>query len=195
MKALALSLAVLLLLPRTDVAAAQGRAVAVDLNEAVATLTGPWRFRVGDDPRWADPGFDDSAWEVVDLAAPASATDGDVGLPNYVPGWSAKGHPGYHGYAWYRIRLSVQTPPDISLALLGPWAVDSAYQMYGNGRLLGGVGKFSGATPTAYGNHYPTLFALPSMIAGGGLVLAIRVWMGPWGAAAPGGAVSTLPPR
>ena len=104
-----------------------------------------------------------------------------------MPGWSAKGHPGCHGYAWYRIRLSVQTPPDISLALLGPWAVDSAYQMYGNGRLLGGVGKFSGATPTAYGNHYPTLFALPSMIAGGGLVLAIRVWMGPWGAAAPGG--------
>jgi hypothetical protein len=38
-------------------------------------LYGPWRFTVGDspiDPRtgqplWAEPGFDDSHWETVDL--------------------------------------------------------------------------------------------------------------------------------
>lgn len=151
----------------------------------MVTLSGPWRFQVGDDPRWADPGFDDSAWETVDLAAPASATDGDVGLPNYAPGWSARGHAGYHGYAWYRIALSLSTPMDDSLALLGPWAVDSAYQVYANGALLGGVGNFSGPTPVAYGDHYPTLFALPPM-AGGPLVIAIRVWMGPWGSPVPG---------
>ena len=75
MKLHALSLALLLLLPHTDAAAAQPR-VDLSLGEATATLNGPWRFRVGDDPRWAAPGFDDSSWEQVDLAAPASVTDG-----------------------------------------------------------------------------------------------------------------------
>lgn len=188
MKMHALSLALLLLLRFPDATAAPPRTVAVGLGEAVVTLTGPWRFHLGDDPRWADPGFDDSNWEPMDLAAPASATDGDVGLPNYAPGWSARGHAGYYGYAWYRIELSLRTPMGESLALLGPWAVDSAYQIYANGRLLGGVGDFSGLTPIAYGYHYPTFFALPSMPQGDGLVvIAIRVWMGPWGAALPGG--------
>ena len=30
-------------------------------------LDGPWRFQMGDDPRWADPAFDDSAWPTVML--------------------------------------------------------------------------------------------------------------------------------
>ena len=181
MKMLAVSLALLLLLPRTDAAAVQAPPVAVGPNEADATLVGPWRFHLGDDSRWADPGFDDSGWEVVDLAAPASATDGDVGLPNYAPGWNARGHRGYSGYAWYRIRLSLRTPMGEPLALLGPWAVDSAYQIYENGTLLGGVGDFSGITPAAYGYHYPTFFPLPSTAHGSGpVVIAIRVWMGPW---------------
>lgn len=186
MKSHALSLALLLLLPCSDARAVQPR-LALSLSEATATLSGPWRFHVGDDLRWADPGFDDSAWETVDLAAPASATDGDVGLPNYAPGWSAHGHPGYEGYAWYRLALSLRTPIDESLALLGPWAVDSAYQIYANGTLLGGVGNFSGRTPVAYGNHYPTYFGLPSGPRDDGLVvIAIRVWMGPWAASLPG---------
>lgn len=194
MKALVLSLALLLLLPRADAAAAQSGAVTVHLDDAVATLTGPWRFRIGDDPRWADPALDDSGWELVDLSAPATATDGDVGLPNYAAGWSAKGHPGYYGYAWYRIHLSLRTPGRASLALLGPWAVDSAYQIYGNGRLLGGIGNFSTSPPVAHGDHYPTFFALPSMTSGDGLVIAIRVWMGPWGAADPrGGGIHIAP--
>jgi hypothetical protein len=186
MKLHALSLALLLCLPHTAATAAQPRLV-LSLGEAMAPLSGPWRFRVGDDLRWAAPGFDDSSWETVDLAAPASATDGDVGLPHYAPGWSARGHGGYYGYAWYRIAVSVRSPMGESLALLGPWAVDSAYQVYVNGSLLGAVGDFSGITPVAYGYHYPTSFVLPSMPQGDGLVvIAIRVWMGPWGAARPG---------
>lgn len=183
MKVHAVSLALLLLLPRTDAAAEPAAAVAVAVgpNETDATLVGPWRFHVGDDPHWADGAFDDSGWEIVDLSAPSSATDGDVGLPNYAPGWSARGHPGYSGYAWYRIRLSLRTPPGESLALLGPWAVDSAYQIYVNGTLLGGVGDFSGSTPAGHGYHYPAFFALPSTTSRSGpVVIAIRVWMGPW---------------
>ena len=195
MYARALALGLLLLLPCTDAAATQTSAVIVEQNEAMATLTGPWRFHIGDDPGWADPGRDDSDWELVDLSAPASATDGDVGLPHYVSGWAARGHSGYYGYAWYRLRLSLQTPAREHLALLGPWQVDSSYQVYANGRLLGGVGDFSGTTPIAYGYHYPTFFTLPSPTAGSSaMVIAIRVWMGPWGLGDPqGGGIHIAP--
>lgn len=180
MNARALLLGLLLLPPCLGAAAMQTPAVVVDQNEAMLTLTGPWRFHVGDNPGWANPALDDSAWELMDLSAPASATDGDVGLPHYAPGWAARGHAGYDGYAWYRIHLSVQTPVRERLALLGPWQVDSAYQVYADGRLLGGVGNFSGATPIAYGYHYPTYFALAPTPGQRFMVIAIRVWMGPW---------------
>lgn len=179
-------LVALLTLPSQAVAA-NARAIPVVLGDSTVALNGPWKFHTGDDPRWADPAFDDSGWESVDLTPSPGANDGDVGLPGYVPGWSAKGHPGYQGYGWYRIHLTVRPPAGETLALLGPWAVDSVYQVYGNGTLLGGVGDFHGSTPVAHGNHYPRLLPFPLESArGGAMTLAIRVWMGPWAAAAPG---------
>jgi hypothetical protein len=163
------------------------------LGRATALLNGPWKFHTGDDLRWADPGFDDSSWEDMDLSAPPDANDGDVGITPYTAGWGAKGHPDYHGYAWYRIHVAVTPPAGESLALLGPWAVDSVYQVYADGTLLGGVGDFSGTTPIAHGTHYPTFFALPPALAKGGpMVLAIRVWSGTW-TGADGGGIHVAP--
>ena len=47
----------------------------ITIGRSVVALNGPWRFHVGDDARWADPDFDDSAWETVDLTPPAGAHD------------------------------------------------------------------------------------------------------------------------
>ena len=168
-------------------AAAQAKPATITLGHSTITLNGPWAFQVGDDPRRSQPGLDDSGWEHVDLTPSPGATDGDVGIGNYVPGWTAKGHPKYHGFAWYRIRLNVRPPAGEGLALLGPWAVDSSYQVYANGTLLGGVGDFSGATPTAHSYQSPRMFVLPPQAAGGPIVIAIRVWMGPWVSAGSGG--------
>ncbi|HEY4128472.1 MAG TPA: glycoside hydrolase [Gammaproteobacteria bacterium] len=155
--------------------------ITVSIGHDNVALTGPWKFQVGDDPRWAEAGFDDSKWEDMDLSAPPDASDGDVGITPYTSGWDTKGHPRYQGYAWYRLRITANVPAGETLALLGPWAVDSTYQIYVNGVLLGGVGDFSGSIPKAYGNHYPTRFTLPSSLASGGSsMLAIRVWSGPW---------------
>ncbi|HEX2667542.1 MAG TPA: hypothetical protein VHP13_04125 [Gammaproteobacteria bacterium] len=182
-----LSLPICLLLLLTAWAGAADASDAVTLGRAVVNLDGPWKFHIGDDPRWADPGFDDSAWEDMDLSAPPDANDGDVGITPYTSGWASKGHPGYDGYAWYRLRVTVTPPPGETLALLGPWDVDSSYQVYADGHLLGGVGDFSGTTPTAHGTHYPRRFELPPDLAKGGThTLAIRVWMGPWNGNAPG---------
>lgn len=166
---------------------ARAEPVPVAIGQGSVSLTGPWRFQLGDDPRWAQPGFDDSSWETVDLTPPPGAHDDDVGLPGYVPGWDSHGHAGYTGYAWYRLRIAAHLPTNQALALAGPFAVDSAYQLYVDGKLLGGVGDFSGKTPTAGSDHRPTLFALPAdAAAGGAMTLAIRVWAGPWDAGAGG---------
>ena len=154
------------------------------LGQAVVALYGPWKFHTGDDARWADPDFDDSSWESVDLTPPADAHDGDVGLTGYVPGWQKQGHRGYSGYAWYRMRIVLDAPPGESLTLSGPPYVDSAYQVFADGRLLGGFGDFSGGTPRTYGIHRPKLFPLDgrdfSLEKQHSGVIALRVWMGPW---------------
>lgn len=78
-----------------------GRPDPPDLRAAAPLLDGPWRFRTGDDPRWADADADPSSWESIDLTAAPGSHDGDVGLPDFGGGWMARGHPDYHGYAWY----------------------------------------------------------------------------------------------
>ncbi|HEV2111578.1 MAG TPA: glycoside hydrolase [Gammaproteobacteria bacterium] len=174
--------------------AADSPSIPVVLGRSTVALNGPWKFHTGDDARWADPAFDDSAWESVDLSAPPDANDGDVGITPYTSGWNSKGHAGYQGYAWYRIHVTVTPPAGETLALLGPWAVDSTYQMYANGQLLGGVGSFSTATPTAYGYHYPRFFPFPAgMASGGSLVIAIRVWAGPWVGGPDAGGIHVAP--
>jgi hypothetical protein len=117
------------------------------------------------------------------LDSSPSAHDGDVGLTGYVPGWGARGHSGYSGYAWYRLRLTVAAPAQEELALSGPPAADSAYQLFVNGQLLGGFGRFAGASPTVF-SIQPRVFAIPRSLLSGeqanSALIAFRVWMGPW---------------
>ncbi len=147
---------------------AQPQSIAhITLGQSSVPLYGPWKFTVGDspiDPRtgkplWAEPDFDDSKWETVDLTPKDGAFDPVAGLSGYVPGWTAKGHPGYFGYAWYRIRVQVitqpltqtdQARPSAGLALAGPADVDDAYQVFDNGELAGHFGDFTSSSPVVY---------------------------------------------
>ena len=146
------------------------------LRAAAPLLDGIWKFHIGDDSHWADADVDDTGWETMDLSAPASSNDGDVGLPNYVVGWMAHGHPGYHGYAWYRRTVTVPKG-NRTWDILGPTAVDHGYELYWNGVKLGGSGRL-GAVPRVVGTR-PMIFPLPSDAAGTRAVLAIRVFMQP----------------
>lgn len=166
----------------------------LSVDDSVVPLYGPWKFQVGDsptdaktgEPLWAQPGFDDSKWETVDLTPHAGVVDPFTNDPRYVKGWTTKGHPGYWGYAWYRIRLPVTSAPR-ELALLTYGWMDDGYQLFGNGRLLGSWGKFSGPGkwPVVYFTQ-PAMFVLPRVSASGNSTagsaqqtLAFRVWMGP----------------
>ena len=130
-------------------------------------LNGPWAFRMGNDAAYAQPSFDDSAWERVDLTPKPGAHDGDVGLPRYVPGWTARGHKGGWGHAWYRLHVRGAG----AQVLVAPPLVDGAYQIFWNGRPVGGIGDV-GAHPKVFASR-PKLIAMP---AGDGVV-AIHVFL------------------
>jgi Stage II sporulation protein E (SpoIIE)/Beta-galactosidase jelly roll domain len=153
--------------PQNDKVAPADSIVRVKLGESAVDLAGPWKFHIGDDARWARPDFDDSSWEEVDLTP-----DGNTGLS---PGWTARGHAGYSGYAWYRLKIDVQEAKR-SLALKMPDSFDDAYQVFVNGQRLGEFGKFTDHGVTAY-SGLPTAFRLPKGIRSGEVSIAIRVWM------------------
>jgi hypothetical protein len=161
------------------------------LRAAATLLDGAWRFHTGDDPRWADAAADDSDWETIDLTAVPGSHDGDVGLPDYVGGWMAHGHPDYHGYAWYR-RLVAVPAAQPSWDILGPTLVENGYELYWNGRLSGGSGRL-GAKPRMVGTR-PMQFALPADAAGSRGLIAIRAYLPPGaGAGADGGGLHSAP--
>jgi len=170
-----------------------GNTAHITLGQSLVPLYGPWKFRVGDSPispvthapLWAEPNFDDSAWETVDLAPKNGALGPNMGDRGYVPGWTAKGHPGYWGYAWYRIRVELQSRPGQRLALAGPTDMDDAYQAFANGSALGSFGDFTGRRPVPY-YAQPIMFLIPESAstthgdpASSTQVFAFRVWMDP----------------
>ena len=142
-------------------------AVQVRLGESAVELTGPWKFRTGDDPAWSQPDFDDSGWEDIDLTP-----DSSTGL---ALGWTAHGHKGYSGYAWYRLHVDVQGAKR-SLALKMPDTFDDAYQVFVNSERIGEFGKFAEHKVTAY-SGLPTSFRLPKDVREGRITIAVRVWM------------------
>lgn len=131
-------------------------------------LDGPWRFQIGDDPRWADPAFDDSAWQAVTL----SQTLSEQGMDSY------------SGYAWYRLKIQPQQlsqfnnlpgNPPLDLLLTS----DSIGQLaaYVNGVESGHTRGMSDS-PEMYQSP-PIVVHLPRPNSDGTIVVAIRTWAGP----------------
>jgi hypothetical protein len=126
----------------------------------MAELKGLWRFRTGDDPRWANPSFDDSSW-------PLLRSDSD---------WGSQGFKGYAGSAWYRFKVIVPAnhPP---LAIFVPPLV-SSYQIFVNARMIGHFGGMP-PNPVALQPETPgAIFSVPDELVSAGqpLCVAIRVW-------------------
>jgi hypothetical protein len=130
------------------------------LGKGAILLDGPWQFHTGDNPEWASPSFDDSAWEPMLLNGP----------------WGSEGHPGYTGYAWYRRHVQINTVGGAraKYALLMP-QVDDAYEIFWNGKSIGQFGKFP-PRPHWYYTPMARSFALPIADSG---TIAIRVWKSP----------------
>jgi sigma-B regulation protein RsbU (phosphoserine phosphatase) len=126
-----------------------------------------WRFSAGDDPRWADPSFDDSKWRVLQ---PTTELDSQ-GLAMTL------------NLAWFRFRLRM--PADTpSLVLLMP-RLGNAYEIFADGQLAGQAGSLPPGKPEAV---VPTsrIFSLPLKRArqlpgaeSKEILVAIRIWQDP----------------
>jgi len=181
--------------------------VFVTLGQSVVPLNGPWKFTTGDSPTdsathkylWAEPSFDDSNWEMMDLTPVPGVVDPWDGDPRWVPGWTAKGHPGYMGWAWYRLRVPVEEKPGERLAVNAPVEAEDGYQLFADGDLVGSLGEFDrhGKLLATYFSR-PDIFRVPpARVPADGSVettrtmtFAYRVWLGPVGmtySIAPGG--------
>ncbi|MGA8042868.1 MAG: hypothetical protein WCA37_08700, partial [Terracidiphilus sp.] len=164
----------------------------ITLGQSVVPLHGPWKFHIGDSPMnpetgkplWSEPAFDDSAWENVDLTPVAGQLDPWSGDARWVKGWQARGHKGYWGWAWYRLRITVAAQPGEGMAIDGPTGSSDCWQLFANGQWLGSFGKFDshGAVQRIFAAR-PLMFPLPPAESprNGGVseTLAFRVWMGP----------------
>jgi hypothetical protein len=152
----------------------------VTLGKSAVELTWPWHFKTGDNPGWSQADFDDSGWDIVDLSPPPGSYDPFLGTEGFVPGWTTHGLAGYSGFAWYRIRISLEHSQSgqftRTLQVKLPSDVDDAYQVFVNGQMIGEFGEFSPGKITTY-TTLPRAFALPSEVQDGPVTIAVRVWM------------------
>lgn len=111
------------------------------------------RIQVGDDPRWADPGLDDTAWKVIDRSqVPTNA-----------------------GIFWLRIRTRIQGPPARipNLVLLNP---GSAVEVFWNGVRTASTGVPGNSREEEIGGNLRLRFELPLQMADAGEhVVALRM--------------------
>ena len=108
----------------------------------LAPLDGDWRVSAGDDPRFAAPDFDDSAWRMVRVPGEETLIA--------------------RGSSW--IRLHVKLPdslPREPLALLLP-PLGASYDLFVNGRQVGSFGNLRAANGWGYVTPAAAYFTVPS---------------------------------
>jgi hypothetical protein len=147
-------------------------------REPVASLDGPWRFHPGDSPviagsqapLWAAPGFDDSAWPLLESSKP----------------WTEQGYPAMSGYGWYRFTVRVPAGEKPTSMLLAP--IVTSFEVFVGGSRIGGSGDMP---PNLVPNTNFSFHLFPLTQSGAGYArtvqVAIRVWHSPIWASYVGG--------
>lgn len=127
---------------------------AADLTaQTSVSLETGWKFIKGDQPAFADPAFDDSAW-------------GPVRVDRI---WEEQGNDPYDGYAWYRIRVVIPSRIKDEAKLTDGLRISlgkiNNYDLsFLNGRLFGRNGKVVApetAPDDAYTKEDKSLYDLP----------------------------------
>ena len=103
-------------------------------SRRIVDLRGQWKFRIGDNPEWAKPDFDDSDWEKIFAPSP----------------WEDEGFNGYDGYAWYRTTFRLPKDQSTDDLYLHMGYIDDVDEVYVNGQLVGFYGSFPPKYFTAY---------------------------------------------
>ena len=136
-----------------------------DLESArvqISEIDSAWRFHLGDNPLWSQPGFDDSQWPVLKPTEP----------------WSKQGYPKATEFAWFRFQLRVPAHTG-SLVLQLP-SLAKSFQLFCDGRMIAQVGLLP---PDHATDVYSAarVFTLPvnSGVTPKNVVVAFRLWQDP----------------
>jgi phosphoserine phosphatase RsbU/P len=119
------------------------------------------RYHFGDNPAWASPTFDDSAWPI--------APTGQIPLPPFHS----------DGYVWVRARIPVRPDAESPLAVLldGNENQLMADELYVNGMLVGQQGALT-PRPVIDRAAEPAVFGIPlgAVTPGASALVAFRAW-------------------
>jgi hypothetical protein len=130
--------------------------------EKIRELKGQWKFSIGDNNEWANPGFNDKFWDRV-----------------YVPSsWEDQGYRGYNGFAWYRRHVTISKRYEKTSLYLFIGKIDDVDEVYFNGKLIGSSGTFPPDYKGAWEiqRRYPIPHNLINF--SGENVIAVRVYDG-----------------
>ncbi len=130
--------------------------------KGVESVAGEWRFRLGDNPAWRDPEFDDKDWKVVRVPST----------------WDTHGDAASNAFGWYRRRLRI--PADLARTgfVLPLGKLDDVDEAFLNGVKIGGLGSFPPTYSTAW-SQVRSYKVPPGVAKGDGSdVLAVRVYNG-----------------
>jgi len=152
-------------------------------REPLVSLDGRWRFHPGDSPRdaaspekflWSEPGFDDSAWPLLESNR----------------SWSTQGYREMSGYGWYRFTINVPRGGEPTSLMLAPIMTSS--QVFVDGRQIGGSGQMPPTkVPNTRISHQVFPLTQPGNSTGRTVHVAIRVWHSPiWAGYVGGGPFS-----
>ena len=136
----------------------------VDVINLKIYLNGNWRFKTGDNPKYADPNYDDSQWKLI-----------------LVPSiWEKQGYPKYDGIAWYRREVIIPDKLKSAKLILMLGKINDIDEVYFNGVLIGSTGEFpKKGKKSKYKGYYKeerAYFIPPSLIHFGKKnVIAVRV--------------------
>ena len=132
---------------------------AEDMRKYVS-LSGYWKFSIGDDPAWASPSFDDSNWDQIVVSKK----------------WEDQGYSDYNGYAWYRRTFRIENVPDNTVLYLMLGRIDDVDEVYLNGKLLGKSGQMPPDYVTAYSRTRKYVIPAHYLLKDAENVVAVRVY-------------------
>ena len=121
---------------------------------------GQWKFKLGDNEKWAKQNFDDSKWD--EIFVPAN--------------WEDEGYPGYDGYAWYRKHFRISPELGNKPLYIHLGNVDDVSEVYLNGHFVSFTGSFPPHFITAYNVDQKFLVQNEYVNFSGDNVIAVRVY-------------------
>jgi sigma-B regulation protein RsbU (phosphoserine phosphatase) len=131
-------------------------------RQPIVSLDGLWRFHPGDDPRWAESGFDDDQWPLI----------------RSTEGWSDQGYKNMSGLAWYRARIVIPEGGQ-RLALYVP-LISTSYQVFVDGQMIGQFGEMPPRERAYHGIPQTLIIPDAETAQAHTAVIAFRVWHWPY---------------